>query len=123
MRVYFLLSSERASDDRLALVNSLKTVCTVRLLTQANISHKVDDVGQSIGRRYARTDEIGIPFGITIDFRTVEDRTVTLRERDSTLQVRVPLDQLADVLQNLCQGRTLWQDVRGQFEHVEPVAE
>lgn len=38
--------------------------------------------------RYARTDEIGVPFAITIDYQTVEDGTATLRERDSTAQVR-----------------------------------
>ena len=41
--------------------------------------------------RYARTDEIAIPFGITIDFESVKNDTVTLRERDSTLQVRLPV--------------------------------
>ena len=44
----------------------------------------------SIGRRYARTDELGVPFGLTIDRRTLEDGTVTLRERDSTAQVPLP---------------------------------
>jgi hypothetical protein len=42
----------------------------------------------SIGRRYARTDELGVPFGLTVDGRTLEDGTVTLRERDSTAQAR-----------------------------------
>ena len=45
--------------------------------------------GTSIGRRYARTDEVGVPFGITVDKQTLEDDTVTLRERDSTAQVRL----------------------------------
>jgi len=49
----------------------------------------VDDSSGSIGRRYARTDEIAIPFGITIDFDTVKSNSVTLRERDATRQVRV----------------------------------
>ena len=55
-----------------------------------DISHKVDDSSGSIGRRYARTDEIAIPYGVTIDFDTVnnEPHTVTLRERNSTRQVR-----------------------------------
>ena len=44
-------------------------------------------VAVSIGRRYARTDELGVPFGLTIDRQTLEDGTVTLRERDSTAQV------------------------------------
>ena len=41
--------------------------------------------------RYARTDEIGVPFAITIDYPTLEDSTATLRERDSTSQVRLRL--------------------------------
>ena len=53
------------------------------------MSHRVDDSSVSIGRRYARTDEIGIPFGVTVDFDTVKTDTVTLRERNSTRQVRL----------------------------------
>lgn len=57
-----------------------------------NVSHKVDESSGSIGRRYARTDQIAIPFGVTIDFDTLkEPHTVTLRERDSLLQVRAPV--------------------------------
>jgi glycyl-tRNA synthetase len=59
------------------------------MLTYNGISVKVDDSGQTIGKRYARTDEIGIPFGITIDGLTLEDDTVTLRERDSMAQIRI----------------------------------
>ena len=44
--------------------------------------------GTTIGRKYARTDEIGVPYGITIDQATLEDSTATLRERDSMAQVR-----------------------------------
>lgn len=44
----------------------------------------------SIGRRYARTDEIGVPFAVTVDYQTLEDGTVTIRDRDTTQQVRVP---------------------------------
>lgn len=59
-------------------------------LTELDISHKVDDSSGSIGRRYARTDEIAIPFGITVDFDTVnkEPHSATLRERNSTRQIR-----------------------------------
>lgn len=52
-----------------------------------------DDSG-SIGRRYARADEIGIPFCITIDFQTLEDGTVTVRDRDTTKQERVKIAEL-----------------------------
>jgi glycyl-tRNA synthetase len=52
------------------------------------------DVTQSIGRRYRRQDEVGTPFCITVDFDTLEDRAVTVRDRDTTEQVRVKLDDL-----------------------------
>jgi glycyl-tRNA synthetase len=52
------------------------------------------DVTQSIGRRYRRQDEVGTPFCITVDFATLEDRAVTVRERDSTQQTRVSIDEL-----------------------------
>jgi glycyl-tRNA synthetase len=56
------------------------------------VSHKIDDSSGSIGRRYARTDEIAIPYGITIDFDTLKvPYSVTLRERDSMAQVRIPV--------------------------------
>jgi glycyl-tRNA synthetase len=52
------------------------------------------DQGGAIGRRYRRMDEIGTPYGITIDYQTKEDKTVTLRFRDSMEQVRVPIAEL-----------------------------
>jgi glycyl-tRNA synthetase len=52
------------------------------------------DQAGSIGRRYRRQDEVGTPFGLTIDHQTMEDDTVTLRDRDSTGQVRVPISRL-----------------------------
>jgi glycyl-tRNA synthetase len=56
------------------------------------------DAGGSIGKRYRRQDEIGTPWGVTIDGQTLEDDTVTLRDRDTLEQVRVPIDGLADDL-------------------------
>ena len=52
-----------------------------------------DDAG-AIGRRYRRQDEIGTPFAITVDFESLEDNAVTVRERDSMAQERVSLDRL-----------------------------
>jgi len=52
------------------------------------------DVTQSIGRRYRRQDEIGTPLCVTIDFDSLEDRAVTVRDRDTTTQTRVALDEL-----------------------------
>lgn len=56
------------------------------------------DESGSIGRRYARADEAGTPLGITIDYRTLEDGTVTLRDRDSWMQVRSEIDNLSQML-------------------------
>jgi glycyl-tRNA synthetase len=52
------------------------------------------DSGGSIGKRYRRQDEIGTPWGVTVDGQTLEDRTVTLRDRDTLEQVRVSIDEL-----------------------------
>jgi glycyl-tRNA synthetase len=56
-----------------------------------------DDAG-SIGRRYRRQDEVGTPFCVTVDFDTLEDRQVTVRERDSMAQDRIPVENLLDYL-------------------------
>jgi glycyl-tRNA synthetase len=58
------------------------------------------DETQAIGRRYRRQDEIGTPYCVTIDFDSLEDRQVTVRERDSTQQVRLPIDDLVTHLRD-----------------------
>ncbi len=62
-----------------------------------------DDAG-AIGRRYRRQDEIGTPFCITVDFDTLNDQAVTLRERDSMTQQRVALDQVETYLATELRG-------------------
>lgn len=57
-------------------------------LRKLGISNNVDSSGASIGKRYARNDELGTPLGITVDFDIVADGSLTLRDRDSTSQVR-----------------------------------
>ncbi len=54
------------------------------------------DDTQSIGKRYRRQDEIGTPLAVTVDFDSLDDKAVTIRDRDTTEQVRVPIDDLAD---------------------------
>ncbi len=54
------------------------------------------DEGGAIGRRYRRQDEIGTPWAVTVDHQSLEDRTVTLRDRDSLEQQRIPIAELAD---------------------------
>jgi len=56
------------------------------------------DDAQSIGRRYRRQDEVGTPLCVTVDFETLEDEAVTIRERDSMEQVRVPISGLVEAL-------------------------
>jgi glycyl-tRNA synthetase len=66
---------------------------------QATLTCDYDDT-QSIGRRYRRQDEIGTPFCVTVDFDSLTDDAVTIRERDSTLQDRVPIERVVTELQD-----------------------
>ncbi|MEK6868023.1 MAG: glycine--tRNA ligase, partial [Nanoarchaeota archaeon] len=65
------------------------------------------DKSGSIGRRYARADEMGVPLCITVDFETLEDHSVTVRDRDSTKQIRVPLATLSGVIAQFFAGAPL----------------
>ena len=65
-----------------------------------------DDDG-SIGRRYARVDEIGVPVAVTVDYQTLEDNTVTLRDRDTWRQVRVGLDRVVEAVKRFLEGAGL----------------
>lgn len=70
------------------------------LLTIDGLRVEFDDAG-SIGRRYARADEAGIPLGVTIDYNTLKDNTVTLRDRDSWGQVRAEIRDLTDTIHSI----------------------
>ena len=72
-------------------------------LLSSGIRAEYDEAG-SIGRRYARADEAGIPLGVTVDYDTLKDHTVTLRDRDSWTQIRVPVNQLDSTIAGV--GRT-----------------
>jgi glycyl-tRNA synthetase len=65
-----------------------------------------DDRG-SIGRRYRRMDEIGTPACITIDYQTLEDETVTIRDRDTMQQIRVKIEELPSILREFLSGKKL----------------
>ncbi len=67
------------------------------------------DKSGSIGRRYARADEIGIPFCITVDFDTKKDKSVTIRDRDTTKQVRVKISKLKDIIYKLMVGEVKFE--------------
>ena len=84
----------------LPLSRNAKLVPTARAVynqLRKNFNTQYDDA-QSIGRRYRRQDEIGTPYCVTVDFDTLEDHGVTIRERDSMHQMRIPIAQLANVL-------------------------
>ena len=68
------------------------------LLTDGGFLVELDETG-SIGRRYARADEAGVPIGITIDYETLSNDTVTIRDRDSWRQVRSQIRDLPELLQ------------------------
>ena len=70
----------------------------VRRTLQPTLRVEYDQTGGHIGRRYRRQDEIGTPYCVTIDFETLEDRAVTIRERDSMEQERVPISGPLDRL-------------------------
>lgn len=84
-------------------------------LTRSNLSNIIDTTGTSIGKRYARTDELGVPFAITVDYDTLKDGTVTVRERDTTAQVRVQSTEVASVIRKLVDGEESWADVQAKY--------
>lgn len=69
-------------------------------LRSKGLMAEYDDSG-SIGRRYARSDEVGTPYCVTIDHQTLKDGTVTIRDRDTTKQIRVKIKKLSDALCSL----------------------
>eukprot|EP01026_Neomeris_dumetosa_P035270 TRINITY_DN2821_c1_g1_i10.p1 TRINITY_DN2821_c1_g1~~TRINITY_DN2821_c1_g1_i10.p1 ORF type:complete len:692 (+),score=122.03 TRINITY_DN2821_c1_g1_i10:151-2226(+) len=89
-------------------------------LTKEGLYCRIDTTGTTIGKRYARTDEIGVPFAITVDGTTLEDGTVTLRESFTMAQIRVPKSEVALLVRRLVDGETSWKEVRPQYpqQHV-----
>nr|XP_046227594.1 glycine--tRNA ligase isoform X2 [Scatophagus argus] len=86
-------------------------------MTKNGVSHKVDDSSGSIGKRYARSDEIGVAFGITVDFDTVNKtpHTATLRDRDSMKQIRAEVGELPAMVRDLANGTLTWAEVESKY--------
>lgn len=80
-------------------------------LRAMGIANNVDSSSVSIGRRYARNDELGTPLGITVDFDTLKDGSVTLRERDSRVQLRASQDEIVEAIRGLVAGAETWDEV------------
>jgi glycyl-tRNA synthetase len=70
------------------------------------------DGSGSIGKRYARVDEVGTPFSITVDYESKDDGKATIRERDTTDQVRVTIQEIPDVILDLVKGVTTFSDLK-----------
>jgi glycyl-tRNA synthetase len=95
-----------------SLVNKLNDKTKeVYLPLKKEFSCTFDSAG-SIGRRYARADELGIPFCVTVDFDTEKDESVTIRDRDSTDQVRVKVSVLKEVLRKLINQEIKFEDLK-----------
>ena len=85
--IFSLVKRDGLSEVADRIAHDLRPVCSV-----------FTDHQGSIGRRYRRMDEIGTPWGVTVDYQTLEDQTVTLRDRDSLAQDRVNISQLSQII-------------------------
>jgi glycyl-tRNA synthetase len=81
-----------------------------KLLADEGFAAEFDETG-SIGRRYARADEAGVPLGITIDYDTLNDGTVTIRDRDTWQQVRSSIKDLSKLLHKYFQEKINFEDL------------
>ena len=89
MGIYPLVNKEGPREIAIEITDKLR-----------NAGFKVEyDVSGTIGKRYARADEIGIPLAITVDFDSLEDNKVTIRNRDSDAQERIAIDEIKDYLE------------------------
>ena len=88
-------------------------------LRRMGVSNKIDDSSASIGKRYSRNDELGTPLGITVDFQTVKDNTITLRDRDTTTQVRASEDEICAAVKSIVDGEETWEDVAKRLPRFE----
>jgi len=105
------LSNHESFDP---LVKKLSTT-----LRREGISSRVDDSSASIGKRYARNDELGTPLGITVDFQSLKDETVTLRDRDSTKQVRASISEVISAVKSIVDGAETWDQVKTRLPEFE----
>jgi glycyl-tRNA synthetase len=91
-----LLAKDGLPEKARSIFDRLKSMCLCRY-----------EEKDTIGRRYRRMDAIGVPYAITVDHQTLEDNTVTLRERDSMQQERVPIGKVEEIVA----GKIDWKTV------------
>jgi glycyl-tRNA synthetase len=88
-------------------------------LRAIGVSSRIDDSSASIGKRYSRNDELGTPLGITVDFQSVNDGTFTLRDRDSTKQVRADEEKILAAIKSLVEGEKVWSQIEQELPSFE----
>jgi glycyl-tRNA synthetase len=77
----------------------------VKMLREGGLDAQYSESG-SIGKRYARADEIGVPYALTVDYDTLKDDTVTIRYRNDGKQERVKISELVSIIkENIAKGR------------------
>ncbi|KAK7052507.1 glycine-tRNA ligase [Favolaschia claudopus] len=102
-KVLIVPLSARAEFDPLVQEVSLR-------FRKAGVHARVDDSNTSIGKRYARNDELGTPFGVTLDFASVQNRTMTLRERDTMDQRIGSIEDVIATVTELVNGSIDWAE-------------
>ncbi len=103
----------KATAARQAMIRD-KAVGIAKALRSAGLKVYYDEEG-SIGRRYMRGDEIGIPYAITVDYQTLEDNTVTIRERNTRKQERIGISDLLDRLTELLGMKPDWKNIMQKY--------
>ncbi|PIO04948.1 hypothetical protein COT47_06885 [Candidatus Woesearchaeota archaeon CG08_land_8_20_14_0_20_43_7] len=98
----------------LPLVNKEKIPDVARKIFTSlnNLFPVIYDKSGSIGRRYARNDELGTPYCITVDFESIDNHDVTIRDRDSTEQKRIKIDELEETIRKLVIGKITFKDLK-----------
>jgi glycyl-tRNA synthetase len=105
------LDQRVSRDDKYkALLSKLR-----QEMSSVGLSYTIDESSATIGRRYSRNDELGVPFALTCDFQTLEDNTATLRARDAMDQLRCNLDSLVSLIRDLCAGEITWAEAKAKF--------
>jgi len=77
----------------------------------SGLRFKTTERSCSIGRKYSSFDELGVPFFVTFDFATAADKQVTIRERDSMAQIRVPLELVTGIIRNIVEEKETWESM------------
>ncbi len=100
------------------LVNKVEEL--IKDFRKSGIMCRKDCGGSAIGKRYARTDEMGIPFAVTIDFDTLDDKQVTMREINSMKQIRLPIKDLKNVITEFIETDKKFEDLFSKYNEVVP---